>query len=40
MIPKYRAWDKIRKTMYGDEDIASIDLTESRIYVKTPFLSK
>lgn len=40
MIPKYRAWDKIRKTMYGDEDIVSIDLMESRIYVKTPFFEQ
>lgn len=40
MIPKYRAWDKIRKTMYRNEDIVSIDLMESRIYVKTPFFEK
>lgn len=40
MIPKYRVWDKIHKTMYEDEDIVSIDLMESKIYVKTPFLSK
>lgn len=37
MIPKYRAWDRIRKTMYRDEDIVSINLMESKIYVKTPF---
>ncbi|VTY17714.1 YopX protein [Streptococcus salivarius] len=40
MIPRYRAWDKIRKTMYRDEDIVSIDLMESRIYVKTPFFEQ
>lgn len=28
MMPKRRAWDKIRKTMYGDEDIVSIDLSK------------
>ena len=40
MMPKRRAWDKIRKTMYGDEDIVSIDLMESQIYVKTPFFEQ
>lgn len=40
MIPRYRAWDKIRKTMYRDEDIVSIDLMESKIYVKTPFFEQ
>lgn len=40
MIPKYRAWDKIHKTMYEDEDIVSIDLMESKIYVKTPFFEQ
>lgn len=40
MIPKYRAWDRIRKTMYRDEDIVSINLMESKIYVKTPFFEQ
>lgn len=40
MIPKYRAWDKIRKIMYEDDDIMDIDLMESRIYVKTPFFEQ
>lgn len=40
MIPKYRAWDKIRKTMYEDGDIVYIDMMESRIYVKTPFFEQ
>lgn len=40
MIPKYRAWDKIRKTMYEDEDIVSIDMMEGQIYVKSPYLKK
>ena len=40
MIPKYRAWYKIRKTMYEDGDIVSIDLMESKIYVKTPFFEQ
>lgn len=40
MIPRYRAWDKIRKTMYQDDDIVDIDLMESRIYVKTPFFEQ
>lgn len=37
MIPRYRVWDRIRKTMYRNEDIVSIDLMKSLIYVKTPF---
>lgn len=40
MIPRYRAWDKIRKTMYVDGDIVSIDLMEGKIYVKTPFFEQ
>lgn len=40
MIPKYRAWDKIRKTMYEDEDIVSIDMMKGQIYVKSPFFEK
>lgn len=40
MIPRYRAWNKTLKVMYEDDDIVDIDMMESRIYVKTPFLNK
>lgn len=40
MIPKYRAWDKIHKTMYEADDIVSIDIEKSQIYVKTPFFEQ
>ena len=35
MIPKFRAWDKIHKTMYEVDDIMSIDFGKSEICVKT-----
>lgn len=38
MIPRYRAWDTIHKTMYEDDDIVDIDLMESQIHVKTPLI--
>lgn len=37
MIPRFRAWDKIHKTMYEVDDIMSIDFGKSEIYCKTPF---
>lgn len=37
MIPRYRAWDKIHKTMYEVDDIMSIDFGRSEISVKTLF---
>lgn len=40
MIPRYRAWDKIRKTMYKNDDIVSIDIEKSQIYVKTLFFDQ
>lgn len=40
MIPKFRAWDKIHKTMYEADDIVSIDIEKSQIYVKTPFFEQ
>lgn len=40
MIPRYRAWDKIHKTMYEADDIVSIDIEKSQIYVKTPFFEQ
>lgn len=40
MIPRYRAWDKIHKTMYKDDDIVSIDIEKSQICVKTPFFEQ
>lgn len=40
MIPRYRAWDKIRKTMYEVDDIMSIDFGRSKICVKTLFFGK
>lgn len=35
MIPRFRAWDKIHKTMYEVDDIMSIDFGKSEICVKT-----
>ena len=40
MIPRYRAWDKIRKTMYEVDDIMSIDFGRSKICVKTLFFEQ
>lgn len=40
MIPKYRAWDKIHKTMYEVDDIMSIDFGRSEISVKTLFFER
>lgn len=40
MIPRYRAWDKKFKTMYEVDDIMSIDIEKSQIYVKTPFFEQ
>ena len=40
MIPSFRAWDKIHKTMYEADDIVSIDIEKSQIYVKTPFFEQ
>lgn len=37
MMPRYRAWDKIRKTMYEVDDIMSIDFGRNEISVKTLF---
>ena len=37
MIPRYRAWDKIHKTMYKADDVKYIDIEKNQIYVKTPF---
>lgn len=40
MIPRYRAWDKIQKTMYEVDDIMSIDFGKSEISVKTLFFER
>lgn len=40
MIPRFRAWDKIRKTMYKVDDIMSIDFGKSEISVKTLFFER
>lgn len=40
MIPRYRAWDKIHKTMYEVDDIMSIDFGKSEISVKTLFFEQ
>lgn len=40
MIPRYRAWDKIHKTMYEVDDIMSIDFGKSEICVKTLFFDQ
>lgn len=40
MIPRFRAWDKIRKKMYEVDDIMSIDFGKSEIAVKTLFFAQ
>lgn len=40
MIPRYRAWDKIHKTMYEVDDIMYIDFEEKEICVKSLFFEK
>lgn len=40
MIPRYRAWDKIHKTMHEADDIMSIDFGKSEISVKTLFFER
>ena len=40
MIPRFRAWDKIHKTMYEVDDIMSIDFGKSEISVKTLFFEQ
>ena len=40
MIPRFRAWDKIHKTMYEVDDIMSIDFGKSKISVKTLFFER
>ena len=40
MIPRYRAWDKIHKTMYEVDDIMSIDFEKSEISVETLFFER
>ena len=40
MIPRYRAWDKIHKTMYEADDIMYIDFEKKEICVKTLFFEK
>ena len=40
MIPRYRAWDKIHKTMYEVDDIMSIDFGKSETSVKTLFFER
>lgn len=40
MIPRYRVWDKIHKTMYENDDIVSVDIEKSQICVKTPFFEQ
>lgn len=40
MIPRFRAWDKIHKTMYEVDDIMSIDFGKSEICVKTLFFEQ
>ena len=40
MILRFRAWDKIRKTMYEVDDIMSIDFGKSEIAVKTLFFDQ
>lgn len=40
MIQRFRAWDKIHKTMYEVDDIMSIDFGKSEICVKTLFFEQ
>lgn len=40
MIPRFRAWNKIHKTMYEVDDIMSIDFGKSEISVKTLFFER
>ena len=40
MIPRFRAWDKIHKTMHEVDDIVSIDFEKKQIYVKTLFFNQ
>lgn len=40
MIPRYRAWDKIHKTMYEVDDIMYINFEENQICVKTLFFER
>lgn len=40
MIPRYRAWDKIHKTMYKADDVKYIDIEKNQIYVKTLFFER
>lgn len=40
MIPRFRAWDKIHKTMYEVDDLMSIDFGKSEIGVKTLFFDQ
>lgn len=40
MIQRFRAWDKIRKTMYEVDDIMSLDFGKSEIGVKTLFFER
>lgn len=39
-MPRFRAWDKIHKTMYEVDDIMSIDFGKSEISVKTLFFER
>lgn len=40
MIPRYRAWDKIHKTMHEADDIVYINFEENQICVKTLFFER
>lgn len=40
MILRYRAWDKIHKTMYEADDIVYINFEENQICVKTLFFER
>lgn len=40
MIPRFRVWDKIHKTMYEADDTKYIDIEKKQIYVKTPFFEQ
>lgn len=40
MIPRYRAWDKIHKTMYDADDIIAINFEDKSICVQTIYFEQ
>lgn len=40
MIPRFRAWDKATKEMYGADDIIAINFEEKEIFVQTIYFEQ